>query len=270
LTGGGARSGPRVDLRGPGRACAALGPCVSDRAGTRRRHLLPSFGSSGSCVLPCAMGALPPAPRHFALWANGMTGEKGTAGINGCRQPVCSGFLQRFRPDPLQPKGHGPAAMLLEKSEKCQGSGDSVPGHGPSSCDRSTRKPDEPFFSSASSRNCEDRRNRRSAPPGRGRSWRGSLPRSGLRFERERGVRLRDGTFCWGVQRPSMPAAPMRQTPDSSVGIRIRSIPGSREEPNFLVHAFAHDACSHLAVRPSPALSNHPDSKPDSAFWRLS
>jgi len=27
------------------------------------------------------MGALPPAPRHFALWANGMRGEKGTAGI---------------------------------------------------------------------------------------------------------------------------------------------------------------------------------------------
>jgi hypothetical protein len=35
-------------------------------------------GSSSFGVLRGAMGALPPAPRHFALWANSMRTEKET------------------------------------------------------------------------------------------------------------------------------------------------------------------------------------------------
>ncbi len=51
-------------------------------------------------------GALPPNPRHLPPWANSMS-----AGSHGLIASHCS---------PI---------MLLAESEKCQGSGDSVPGH---------------------------------------------------------------------------------------------------------------------------------------------
>ena len=37
------------------------------------------LGSSGFCILPCPLGALPPSPRHLTLWANSMKERCSTA-----------------------------------------------------------------------------------------------------------------------------------------------------------------------------------------------
>jgi hypothetical protein len=47
-------------------------------------HTNLKYGSSGFCVLSCAMGALPPAPRHLSLWAK--RGDRGTV-------PICPLFV---------------------------------------------------------------------------------------------------------------------------------------------------------------------------------
>ncbi len=33
-------------------------------------------GAFGDCIAPGAVGALPPAPRHLALWAHGMSRKR--------------------------------------------------------------------------------------------------------------------------------------------------------------------------------------------------
>ena len=76
-------------------------------------------GSSGFCVLPFALGALPPAPRHLSLWASSMNPDEPTVETHGCLGPRCfgcSGFLSRLHRFSVRRRAHYHAAGARRKT----------------------------------------------------------------------------------------------------------------------------------------------------------
>jgi len=57
-------------------------------------------GSSGSCMLPCLLGALPPDPRHLTLWANSMKKKCSTTGAPNRRRGCSSRAAAEDRSEP--------------------------------------------------------------------------------------------------------------------------------------------------------------------------
>jgi hypothetical protein len=103
-----------------------------------------------SSLSTCDSLGLRPKPRHFSLWANSMETAPQepsprplpTPSIVGSLESLLRriGLCRQATRAPQQSSGMGDAVgtvaspcshtMLLAQSEKCQGSGDSVPGHG--------------------------------------------------------------------------------------------------------------------------------------------
>ena len=129
--------------------------CILLYVNKKMPRLADFFGSSGFCILPCLLGALPPSPRHLTLWANSMKrgARRLLRGINAAstlyallrrREPV-EGALPASTPPPgvsprcgraaVQWHGRCPRSrrprlapiMLLAESAKCRGLGGRAP-----------------------------------------------------------------------------------------------------------------------------------------------